>query len=376
MKKKKVLIVPDSFKGSLSAKEVADSIASAFPNNKFEAITLPVSDGGDGVIDVLLANKGFEKKGLKIFNANGIIKETEYLIDKRGAVYIAVSGASGIQDLNKATLNPLKASTFGTGEVMNYVIDSGIKVINLFLGGSATIDGGTGMVAALGTSFYEGDNKITPYDTNPLIRYDSLNIDTLAERMKGISTNLISDVDNPITGEFGAARIYGPQKGADSEKVEMIESRMLRWVEFLEKRFGKELKHLPGMGAAGGIGLPIMASSDCKIFQGAEWFIEKLNIRELIDRADVVITGEGSIDRQTSMGKIPGEIAGIAANKGKVVIGVCGKSDGKAENFDQVYSLINQFNVSEKYAMTNTKELLIEMAKSIASKIMLASKIS
>lgn len=369
MRKKKVLIVPDSFKGSLSSKEVAEIIASAFSDDKFDILAVPVSDGGDGAIDVLMANKKLIKKRLKTFNAYGIIKETEYLIDNKGEAYVAVSGASGIQFSNKTTLNPLNASTYGTGQVIDNIINSGTKVINFLLGGSATIDGGTGMLAALGAIFYKEGKPITPYRTNPLVRYDRVNADMAIKKIESIKINIITDVDNLITGESGAAVVYGPQKGASTEQVKAIENKMIQWVNFLESKSNKNLKLLHGMGAAGGIALPLMAFSNCNILQGAAWFIDNLNIKELIGWSDIIITGEGSIDRQTSMGKIPGEIAKIAIDKGKVVIGVCGRLNGKAEDFDTIYSLTDKFNVSVKYAMTNAKELLGKIARSIADKI-------
>ena len=369
MKKKKVLIVPDSFKGSLSAKDVADAITSGFSDDKFETKTLPVSDGGDGAIDVLLASGGFKKRKLTAHNAYGIIKDTDYLLDSSGGAFIAVSDSSGIQNLDGIVLNPLNASTFGTGEVINHVINSGVNTVNLLLGGSATIDGGTGMFAALGASFYEVGKQIISYKTNPLVRYDRVEMAGAAKHLKNIRVNIITDVDNLIIGEFGATRIYGMQKGAGIEEVKIIESKMLQWVEFLEKSTNKKLKLISGMGAAGGIGLPLIAFSNTKIFKGAEWFIDKLNIKELIDWSDIVITGEGKIDEQTTMGKIPGEIAKITGDNGKPVIGVCGKLARKIEGFDMLFSLMDEFNISERYAITNAKKLLAKIAIEIARKL-------
>ncbi len=369
MKKKRVLIVPDSFKGSLSAKEVADTIAAEFPYDKFDVTAIPVSDGGDGVLDVLKNSFRLNEKRITAHNAYGITKDTEYLYDNSGVAYIAVSGPSGIQGFDNAVLNPLIASTYGTGEVIDHALESGISTINLFLGGSATIDGGTGMLAALGSIFFDGVMKIDSCKTNPLISYSKVKIDKAINRLKNININLITDVDNPATGEYGAARVYGPQKGAGNEDIKTIESKMVLWVNLLEEISVKSLNHIPGMGAAGGIGLPLMAFSNTNIYKGANWFISKLNIVELVARADVVITGEGSIDKQTLMGKIPGEITRLSGDKNKKVIGVCGKSSGNIAGFDMIYSIMDELDVSEKYAITNAKELLTNMAGSIASNI-------
>jgi len=369
MEKKKVLIVPDSFKGSLSGKEVADTIATGFPDNKFDVTAIPVSDGGDGALDVLKASLKLKEKRITVHNAYGITIETEYLYDNSGSAYIAVSGSSGIQELGNTILNPLIASTYGTGEVIDYVIESGISRINLFLGGSATVDGGTGMLAALGSIFFDGDMILDSYRTNPLVSYSKVKVDRAINRLRNIRFNLITDVDNPATGEYGAANVYGPQKGAGIEEVKTIENKMLLWVKLLEEISVRNLNQIPGMGAAGAIGLPLMAFSNTNIYKGASWFINKLNIVELVARADVVITGEGSIDKQTLMGKIPGEIAKIAGDKNKTVIGVCGKSSGNIAGFDMIYSIMDEFEVSEKYAITHAKNLLAEIARSIALKI-------
>jgi glycerate kinase len=369
MKKRRVLIVPDSFKGSLSAKEVVDTIAAEFPEDKFDVTAFPVSDGGDGALDVLKNSLRLNEKRITVHNAYGITKDTEYLYDSSGVAYITVSESSGIQGFDNAVLNPLIASTYGTGEVIDHALESDISTINLFLGGSATVDGGTGMLAALGSSFFNGVMKIDSCKTNPLVNYNKVKIDKAIGRLKNININLITDVDNPATGEYGAARVYGPQKGAGKEDIKTIESKMVLWVKLLEEISVKNLNHIPGMGAAGGIGLPLMAFSNTNIYKGASWFISKLNIVELVARADVVITGEGSIDNQTLMGKIPGEIAKLAGNKNKIVIGVCGKSSGNITGFDMLYSLKDIFDVSEKYAITNAKKLLANMAGSIASNI-------
>ncbi len=369
MKKRTVLIVPDSFKGSLSAKEIADTIAAEFPVDEFDVTAIPVSDGGDGALDVLKTSFKHKEKRLTVHNAYGITKETEYLFDNSGAAYIAVSGSSGIQNLDKSLLNPLIASTYGTGEVIDHAIKSGFSTINLLLGGSATIDGGTGLLAALGALFFNGDKEIDSCRTNPLVSYNKVNIDPAINRLKDIRINLITDVNNPATGEDGAAMVYAPQKGAGTEEVKIIESKMLLWVKLLEEISDKSLNQTPGLGAAGGTGLPLMAFSNTNIHKGAEWFINKLKIVELIDNADIVITGEGSIDKQTSMGKIPGEIARLAVGKKKMVIGICGKSSGDIVGFDMIYSIEDEFGVSEKYAVTNTKKLLTKMARSIAHRI-------
>ena len=369
MGKKKVLVVPDSFKGSLSAIEVAEIITDGLSIDKFEIQTLPVSDGGDGALEVLSTFKQFEKKKLKVYNAYGNVIETEYLIDDLGSAFIAISGASGIHNLGETVLDPFIASTYGTGQVIDFVIRSGINEINLFLGGSATIDGGTGMLAALGVLFYDGDEEISSNKTNPLVRYDSVRLGGVTVLLKSIKINLITDVNNVITGEFGAANVFGPQKGAGIEEVEIIENKMIKWIKILEETSHRELMLLPGLGAAGGVGLPLMAFSNANIYDGAEWFINSLNIKKLIDWADVVITGEGSIDEQTLMGKIPGIIASLAGEKGKPVIGVCGNLSGKIKGFDMLFSLIEEFNVTEEYAMVHAKELLEKMVRVIACKI-------
>ena len=368
IKKIKVLVVPDSFKGSLSAKEAADCISKGFGDERFEVVTMPVSDGGDGALDVVAFSGNRKKQHLKVYNALGVTVDTEYITGANGEAYVAVSGASGIGSLDRSKLNPFAASSYGTGQVIDYLLKKGVSMINLFLGGSATVDGGTGLMAALGAQFFKGNKKIVPFETNPLVEYDTVNLSAARDRLRDTGINVIADVDNVIMGDSGAVKVFGPQKGASEEDMPVLENRMMCWVELLEKESGRELEQIAGLGAAGGIALPLTAFADAVVYNGAQWFVKTLGIEKLIEQADLIVTGEGSIDVQTSMGKIPGVIANLAKKQGKKVIGLCGKLGGKPENFDEVYSILDHFNVDEEYALANAKTLLEKLSVIVAEK--------
>lgn len=369
IKKRKVLIVPDSFKGSLSAKEAADCISKGFSNDRFEVKVMPVSDGGDGALEVVAFSRKLKSHDLIVYNAYGVPVNTEYLTGSNGEAYVAVSGASGIGSLDRTVLDPFAASSYGTGQVIDSVLKARASGINLFLGGSATVDGGTGLSAALGAEFFKRNKKIIPFATNPLTEFDTVDISVLRTRLRDIRINVIADVDNVITGETGAVNVFGPQKGASKDDLPVLENKMIRWVDLLEKESGRKLKQIAGLGAAGGMALPLTAFADAVVYNGAQWFVKILGIEKLIERADLIVTGEGSMDVQTSMGKIPGVIADLAKKHRKKVVGLCGKQQGNPDNFDEVYSILGEFKVDEEYALDNAKALLEELAVIVGEKM-------
>ncbi|NPA36373.1 MAG: glycerate kinase [Chlorobi bacterium] len=364
-----VLIALDSFKGSLSASEATRIVAEEFAKNGYDVVPIPVSDGGDGVLEILSANKNTDSIKLETYNAQGRDTEAAYLLCGDEAC-LSVSTASGIQNLNKNLLNPLVSSTYGTGVVFKYIVDAGIKKIKYFLGGSATVDGGTGFMAALGVEFYSGNVKINALKNNPLLSYDRIEWNGVESLLSRLEVELIVDVKNVILGKNGAVNIYGPQKGIEKNDLFFFNERMNNWVELLEKTSGRPVKNVVGLGAAGGAGLPLFSFSNCKVTSGSRWFFEYLRLAEKISDSGIVITGEGSIDHQTLMGKIPGLIAKQAKEAGKTTIGICGKTDGAVSHFfDYLISIVRDLNVTEEYAIRHANVLLQKAAKIVVNKL-------
>ena len=368
---KKVLIAADSFKGSLTSHEVVHIIAGVLKKYGMHVLAVPVTDGGDGVLDVLRLTSDLKYAETEVIDATGEMIKAGYLIDENMTGYLSVSSASGIQDIDRRRLDPFKASTYGTGQILEKMISSGIKNVKFFLGGSATVDGGTGILSALGAEFYDKSGSLIDAAVeNPLIRFKNMIPDKALTKLKELNVELIVDVDNEITGEAGAVKVFGPQKGVNENSVELFCEKMNAWVDMLEQISGKKLTSVNGLGAAGGAGLPLFSFSDCKVVNGAEWFYDFLDLGELISGVDIVITGEGSIDRQTFMGKIPGLIATKAKAAGKTVIGICGKTDGTVSGrFDELIAIISEFNVTEEYSQRHASGLLRKAAELIADQL-------
>lgn len=235
-------------------------------------------------------------------------------------------------------------------------------------GGSATVDGGTGMMAALGVRFKDQCNALIPPGVNPLINFKSVCFDGLNDRVRHVPITLVTDVTNPLLGENGAAYIFGPQKGADAASVERLEKSMQIWNKVLIDETGLDHSMHAGAGAAGGLGLPLLTLGQVRIIQGFEWFSTLLDLTRWVKWADIVITGEGKIDNQTVMGKGPGEIAKLAKKFDKKVYAIGGVVSQSHPFFDRTYALVRGA-VTEEVAMANASILLQELAIEIGRKL-------
>ncbi|WP_289055539.1 glycerate kinase [Carboxylicivirga marina] len=326
-----VLIAPDSFKGTLSAAEVSQIVSTCLSANPFFNIkTMPLADGGEGSLELIQNRLNVERVNLTCYNPCGELVEGFYLIQK-GIAYIEVANVSGITLVKSDKQLPLRLNSYGTGQLVKHAIKQGCKNIHLFLGGSATVDGGAGIIRALTSGSFA--------EKNWLLDEYSFNLQHFANLVKDINFKIITDVDNVLLGPNGAARIFGPQKGADSTSVDKLELAMSKVVKELSELVGTNLNTITGLGAAGGMALPIVAfSSKWKIESGSDYFNSLLNFNDAIEWADVVITGEGCIDEQTLMGKGAGSLALMAHNAGKKVIGIAGFVKKHPECFDVIFS--------------------------------------
>ncbi|MDT0344024.1 glycerate kinase [Streptomyces litchfieldiae] len=324
----RVLIAADKFKGSLTAAEVAEHVAAGIRAVRPTAVVeaLPVADGGDGTVAAAVAS-GFEPVELEVTGPLGL-PVLATLAGREEVAVIEMAQASGLALLPPFTFAPMTATTYGTGELIAAALDGGATTVVLGVGGSATTDGGAGMLAALGARLLDADGDPLPFGGGPLRELAEVDLSGLDSRLKDTEFVLASDVDNPLTGPQGAAAVYGPQKGADPVEVEALDAALTNLVRVLEQTVGAratECAAAPGAGAAGGIGFGALLGLNAVFRPGIEVLLDVLGFASALERADLVITGEGSLDEQTLRGKAPAGVAAAARAAGRRVVAVCGR---------------------------------------------------
>ncbi|MDX6351814.1 MAG: glycerate 2-kinase [Streptomyces sp.] len=318
----RVLIAADKFKGSLTAVQVAERVAAGLravvPGVTVESV--PVADGGDGTVDAAVA-AGFERREVTVTGPLGEPVTASYALRDETAV-VEMAEASGLRHLPAGTFAPLTATTYGTGELLRAALDAGARSIVLGVGGSATNDGGAGMLVALGARLLDADGAPVAPGGGGLAALATADLTTLDPRLADTEVVLASDVDNPLLGPKGAAAIYGPQKGASPEDVAALDAALGRYAEVLGAESAAEA---PGAGAAGGIGFGALVGLRATFRPGVQVLLDMLGFADALGRADLVITGEGSLDEQTLHGKAPAGVATAARARGLEVIAVCGR---------------------------------------------------
>jgi glycerate kinase len=323
----RVLIAADKFKGSLTAVQVAERVTAglrrAVPGLEVEA--LPVADGGDGTVDAAVA-AGFERREVRVAGPLGQEVTAAFAL-RAGTAVVEMAEASGLQRLPRGVFAPLTASTYGSGELLRAALDAGARTIVFGVGGSATTDGGAGMLSALGARFLDADGEPVPPGGGGLAELASADLSGLDPRLADVELILASDVDNPLTGPTGAPAVYGPQKGASPDDVEILDSSLAHYAKVLEETDGvhaAEYAASPGAGAAGGIGYGALLLG-ARFRPGIEVMLEVLGFAPALEWATLVITGEGSLDEQTLHGKAPAGVAAAARAADKEVVAVCGR---------------------------------------------------
>ncbi|MBZ6101365.1 glycerate kinase [Streptomyces olivaceus] len=326
---RRVLVAADKFKGSLTAVEVAERVTAGLrrvvPDVRVEA--LPVADGGDGTVAAAVA-AGFERREVRVAGPLGDEVTAAYAL-REGTAVVEMAEASGLHRLPGGVLAPLTASTRGSGELLRAALDAGARTIVFGVGGSATTDGGAGMLAALGARFLDADGRPVAPGGGGLARLASADLSGLDPRLADVELVLASDVDNPLTGPKGAPAVYGPQKGASPDDVTALDAALGHFAKVLEGTEGVGARAAgyaasPGAGAAGGIGFGAMLLG-ARFRPGIEVMLDVLGFAPALERADLVITGEGSLDEQTLHGKAPAGVAAAARAAGKEVVAVCGR---------------------------------------------------
>jgi len=361
----KILIAPDSFKDCLPASEVALSIElgilKVFPDA--EIIKIPLADGGEGTVEALVNATGGKIINIQVHDP--LMRKIDSffgILGNRKTAIIEMAAASGIELLTEKERNPWLTTTFGTGELIKAALDFGCQTILIGIGGSATVDGGAGMVQALGVELLDKKNKSIAKGGKGLAQLNTINTDTLDVRLKGKKIWVACDVKNPLLGENGAAKVYGPQKGANPEMINKLEQNLAHYSEVIETQLGIAIANIPGTGAAGGLGAGFMAFLNAEIKPGFELISEIVHLAEQIVNADLVITAEGKIDYQTRFGKTPAGVAGIAKSFNKPLLAFAGSLGPRVDSLNELGFTsiipITDKPMSLQESITNAGELL------------------
>ncbi|WGW11236.1 glycerate kinase [Saxibacter everestensis] len=328
-----ILIAPDKFKGSLDAAEVAAAIAAGIHAVAPEARTveIPIADGGDGTVAAALS-AGFSPVDVEVRGPVGDPHNTRIAIRDEIAV-VELALASGLALLPTNRLSPMTASSYGTGEAIRHALDAGARTIILGIGGSASTDGGAGMLQALGVRISNRIGEELEPGGAALASTHAVDTSGLDPRIGDATFILASDVDNPLLGPAGAAAVYGPQKGANPKQVEKLDAALARFAERTAESIGGDLDFvtLPGAGAAGGVGYAAMAVLGATMRPGVDVILELTDFETTLPQAGLVITGEGRLDAQTLHGKGPAGVAQRALRQGIPVAAVCGSLDLKQD---------------------------------------------
>ncbi|MFI1761341.1 glycerate kinase [Streptomyces sp. NPDC020800] len=353
-----MLIAADKFKGSLTAVQVAERVTAGLrrvvPGVEVEA--LPVADGGDGTVDAAVA-AGFERREVRVAGPLGQEVTAAFAL-RGGTAVVEMAEASGLQRLPAGVFAPLTASTYGSGELLRAALDAGARTIVFGVGGSATTDGGAGMLSALGARFLDADGEPVAPGGGGLAELARADLTGLDPRLPDVELVLASDVDNPLTGPKGAPAVYGPQKGASPDDVETLDAALAHFAGVLEAAVGPRAAQYaaaPGAGAAGGIGYGALLLG-ARFRPGIEVMLDVLGFAPALERADLVITGEGSLDEQTLHGKAPAGVAAAARAAGKEVVAVCGRLALPQEALERA-------GISRAYPLTSVEP---DVAKCIA----------
>jgi glycerate 2-kinase len=367
----RILIAPDKFKGSLNAFEVAENIAKGLrdvlPDAKIDSV--PMADGGEGTAEAICEARSGSWVKCKAHDPLGREIQARYawIKDRRLAV-MEMSEAAGMRRLSEDERDPVRATTFGVGEMILDAVSRSANEVIVGLGGSATNDGGWGMARALGFRFdyeHEQDREKVRESVTDLVNLSRIEKPQDLKLPKMIAA---VDVQNPLLGENGATRVFGPQKGASKDELKALEQALTKLADVVAAEFDFDYRDKPGAGAAGGLGFGLMSFWGATIQPGFDVVAEAVGLESKMKEVDVVITGEGSLDRQTLEGKTPAGVARSARRLGKKVFAIVGRNDGNQqvrELFDEVYQLARP-EMSEKEQMKHAGELLREKAQELA----------
>jgi glycerate kinase len=359
----KIIIAPDSFKGSLSSEEAAAAmvrgIMRVMPDVKL--IRIPMADGGEGTVSAILCVTKGKKLSVPVCDPMMKLTNAVYGVLNDGSAIIEMAQASGITLIPQTERDPMEASTFGTGEMIIAAFEQGCRKIYIGIGGSATNDGGMGMAEALGVRFYDAHGHILTGKGRSLNQIHSIDVSNIDDRIRETEFIVMCDVRNPLCGPDGASVVFGPQKGASQEQIGILDAGLQNYAEKLEDCIGAHVIDVPGAGAAGGLGAGLMAFCNAKLVSGCNAILDICGFDRLLQDADLVITGEGRIDKSTGFGKVPHSIATRASKQGVPVValggGVCQLFTADENPLFIAESAVTDV-MSLEYAIENSAQLL------------------
>lgn len=380
----KIAIICDSFKESLSSLDVARAVECGFRRvfPKAQYYSFPIADGGEGTIQALVeATKGrLVSQSTRGALGQNITASFGVTGDEKTAI-IDMAETAGLATLPPDKRNPLLTTTYGVGMLVRAALDHGYRHIILGLGGSATNDGGIGFAQALGVRFYRNDGQELPISGGGALR-DIARIDcsALDKRLSETQLECACDVTNPLLGEMGASAVFGPQKGASASDIGVLETGLRHYAALIERETGRRVSEQPGAGAAGGLGAALMAFTSARFRPGVMLIAERMNLPQKMASMDLIITGEGALDRQTAQGKVPVGIARLAKAYGKPVIALAGAvkegSDAVyAEGIDAFFPAV-QRPCSLKRALEEAHENVSRSAENIARTVQVGIKMA
>lgn len=365
----KIVISIDSLKGSLTSIEAANAIKKGILNvdNKSDVVIMPLADGGEGTVEALVQGMNGEEKVISVTGPiNEKVNATYGILKETNTAIIEMAQASGLPLVPAELRNPLNTTTYGVGEIIKEAIEKGCRNFIVGIGGSATNDCGVGMLQALGFEFYDENDNLVRLGGKVLNQIKRIKTDNKLKELDQCNFKIACDVNNPLYGENGAAYIYGPQKGATEEIVKELDKGLKNFAEVVKNDLGKDIAHIEGAGAAGGLGFGFLGFLNSKLESGIKIILDEIKLEEVVKDADIVITGEGRLDNQTAMGKAPIGVAKLAKKHGAKVIAIAGCTTPDAikcneEGIDAYFPIVNKaMTIDEAMKKENATQNMIE----------------
>lgn len=376
----KIVIAPDSFKGSATSLQVGETLKKGIETILEDAqiSLMPIADGGEGTAQILVDALGGEWINLEVTGPSGNRVQSGYGVVGDEIAIIEMANASGLLLVKDGILDPMKTTTYGTGELIKDALQRGYRKIYLGIGGSATNDGGMGMAQALGYSFLSLEGKELAFGGENLSQLEQI-VNTNRNRLlDDAKITVLCDVENPLFGENGAAYVYGPQKGASPEQIVLLDKGLRHYSKIIKQQRGIDISEKKGGGAAGGLGAGLYIFCNARIKPGVEVVLSILKFKEVLADCDLLVTGEGRMDSQSSQGKVPVGVSKLAKEEGVPVIAITGGVSGQVEELynmgiDLILPIIDK-PMELKEAMSDVDRLLLEAGKRIGRIIKLSQK--
>lgn len=365
----RVLVAPDKFKGTLTSEQAAAAIAAGWRRTRpaDEVVEVPMADGGEGTLDALVAGLGGQTRTLRVSGPLGDPVDALYgMLEARGGptAVIELARASGLQLIAESRREPLRASTFGTGQIVLAACRGGARQVLVCAGGSGTVDGGAGIAQALGVRLLDAEERAIGPGGEGLLGLARVDVTGMDPAVRAARFVIASDVDNALTGPEGAAHVYGPQKGASPEDVLLLDRALGHLAAIVHRDLAIDVRSLPGAGAAGGAGAGLVAFVGARLRSGVEVVMEAVGLRRRLGSADVVVTGEGAFDAQSARGKVPAGVLAAARELGVAAVVLCGRAELAPEGV-LVASLVDRFGPER--AIGEPRERLTELAAEVAA---------